>query len=55
VFSLLFGGAFLTSGGGLAGVDVSDDNDVDMSLLFTIVVEDMSAMLIDIMLKTLSV
>lgn len=25
---------FLTSGGGLSGVDVSDDNDVDVSLFF---------------------
>jgi hypothetical protein len=25
----------LTGGGGLAGVDVSDDNDVDMSLFLT--------------------
>ena len=36
----------LTSGGGLARVDVSDDNDVDMSLFFTVQVEDTSAMVI---------
>jgi len=27
---------FLTGSGGLAGVDVSDDNDVDMHLFFTV-------------------
>ena len=36
----------LTSGGGLAGVDMADDDDVDMSLLFT--VGNMSAMFIDL-------
>jgi hypothetical protein len=36
----------LTSGGGLAGVDVSDDDDVDMSLFLT-VEETMLAMSID--------
>jgi hypothetical protein len=33
----------LTSGGGLARIDVSDDDDVDMSLFFTIRIGDMSA------------
>lgn len=41
-------GPALTSGGGLAGVDVSDDDDVDMSLFLTTRAEDMSEMLIDI-------
>jgi hypothetical protein len=36
----------LTSGGGLARIDVSDDDDVDMSLFFTIQVEDTLAMVI---------
>lgn len=40
----------LTSGGGLAGVDVSDDDDVDMSLFLTVEMEDMSAMIIAIKL-----
>ena len=39
----------LTSSGGLAGVDMADDDDVDMSLLFT-VAQDMSVMFIDIFL-----
>ena len=35
----------LTSGGGFAGVDVSDDNDVDVNLLFfTVEQESRSAM-----------
>ena len=38
----------LTSGGGLAGVDVADDDDVDMSLFFTVMIAGMSAMAIDI-------
>ena len=29
-------GRALTSGGGLARIDVSDDDDVDMSLFFTV-------------------
>lgn len=41
-------GPSLTGSGGLAGVDVSDDDDVDMSLFLTIEIEDMSEMLIDI-------
>jgi len=41
----------LTSGGGLAGVDMADDDDVDMSLFLTRVGRDMSAMIIDIKLK----
>lgn len=41
----------LTSGGGLAGVDMADDDDVDMSLFLTAVVGNMSAMIIDIKLK----
>lgn len=28
-------GVVLTSGGGLSGIDVADDHDVDMSLLLT--------------------
>ena len=38
----------LTSGGGLAGVDMADDDDVDMSLFLTIMVKNMSEMIIDI-------
>jgi hypothetical protein len=30
-------GGLTASGGGFAGVDVSDDDDVDMSLLFTVI------------------
>ena len=41
----------VTGGGGLAGVDVSDDDDVDMSLFLTVVIADMSAMAIDIKLR----
>jgi hypothetical protein len=40
----------LTSGGGLAGVDVADDDDVDMSLLFTVMIKDMSVTFIDMKL-----
>ena len=43
----------LTGGGGLAGVDVSDDDDVDMSLFLTKMIEDMSEMLIDIKERTI--
>lgn len=38
----------LTSGGGLAGIDVSDNDDVDMSLFLTIERVDMSAIFVDI-------
>lgn len=38
----------LTSGGGLAGVDMADDDDVDMSLFLTEVMKTMSEMIIDI-------
>ena len=40
--------SLLTGGGGLAGVDVADDDDVDMSLFFTVMIVDTSAMIIDI-------
>ena len=36
----------LTGGGGLARVDVSDDNDIDMSLLLTAANRDRLAMMI---------
>ena len=36
----------LTGGGGLARVDVSDDNDIDMSLFFTVQVGDTSAIFV---------
>lgn len=44
----------LTSGGGLAGVDVADDDHVNMHLLFT-VAQNMSAMFIDIFLDLHSI
>ena len=44
----------LTSSGGLAGVDMADDDDVDMSLLFT-VAQNMSAVFIDIFLDLHSI
>ena len=50
-------GRALTSGGGLARVDMSDDNDVDMSLFFTIKIDEVLAMVfqmserMDLMLK----
>jgi hypothetical protein len=44
----------LTGGGGLAGVDMADDDDVDMSLFLTEEMQIMSAMLIDIKLRLIS-
>jgi hypothetical protein len=44
----------LTGGGGLARIDVSDDDDVDMSLFFTMQVDNMSATLIDMCENTIS-
>ncbi len=38
----------LTGGGGFAGVDVSDDDDVDMSLFLTAKMKDMSATIFDV-------
>jgi len=37
----------ITSGGGFAGVDVADNDDVDMSLFLAVMIDDMSAMFID--------
>jgi hypothetical protein len=44
----------LTSSGGLARVDVSDDNDVDMSLFLTVEVEDTLAMVVEMSKGTIS-
>ena len=41
----------LTGSSGLAGVDVSDDDDVDMSLLLTAEMENVLATLIDMILR----
>jgi hypothetical protein len=41
----------LTSGGGFAGVDMADDDDVDMSLFFTVVRVGVLAIVIDIKSK----
>jgi hypothetical protein len=43
-----------TGGGGLARIDVSDDDDVDMSLFFTMQVDNMSATFIDMCENTIS-
>ena len=44
---------FRTSGGRFAGIDMADNDDVDMSLFFTVEQPDMSAMLIAIVLEPL--
>jgi hypothetical protein len=44
----------LTGGGGLAGVDMADDDDVDMSLFLTVEMQIMSVRLIDIRLRLIS-
>lgn len=44
----LFEQVKLTGGGGLAGVDMADDDDVDMSLFLTRLMGLMLAMIIDI-------
>lgn len=53
LFTSLSDRKILTSGGGLAGVDMADDDDVDMRLFFTIRIKNMSAMMIDIKLRLL--
>ena len=44
-------GIFRTSGGRFAGIDMADNDDVDMSLFFTVEQVDMSAMLIHAVLR----